>query len=79
MPRKATKKELQFEKSLNRLEEIVDTLESGDVPLSEAIKMYEEGIKLSKECLKQLTDVELRLKKITKELDGSFRVEEVGE
>ncbi len=79
MPRKTTKKELQFEKSLNRLEEIVDTLESGDVPLSEAIKMYEEGIKLSKECLKQLTDVELRLKKITKELDGSFRVEEVGE
>lgn len=77
MPRKpAKKKEAQFEKSLNRLEEIVDILESGDVPLSDAIKMYEEGIKLSKDCLKQLSEVEVRLKKISKEIDGEFRVED---
>ncbi len=79
MPRKSTKKEVTFEKSLNRLEEIVDTLESGDVPLSDAVKLYEEGIKLSKDCLKQLNDVEVKLKKISSEIDGSFAIEDLSE
>jgi len=79
MPRKSTKKEVTFEKSLNRLEEIVETLESGDVPLSDAVKLYEEGIKLSKDCLKQLNDVEVKLKKISSELDGSFAIEDLSE
>lgn len=80
MPRKSTKKkEAQFEKSLERLEEIVETLENGDAPLSDAVRLYEEGINLSKECLKQLNDVELKLKKISKELDGSFTVEDAEE
>jgi exodeoxyribonuclease VII small subunit len=79
MPRKPAKKEMQFEKSLNRLEAIVNMLESGNVPLTEAIKLYEEGITLSKECLKQLNDVELKLKKISKELDGSFTLEDMVE
>jgi len=68
---------MKFEKSLDRLEEIVDTLESGEVHLSDAVKLYEEGIKLSKDCLKQLNDVETKLKKITKELDGSFTIEDM--
>jgi exodeoxyribonuclease VII small subunit len=79
MPRKPAKKEMQFEKSLNRLEAIVNMLESGDVPLTEAIKLYEEGVTLSKECLKQLNDVELKLKKISKDLDGSFTLEDMVE
>jgi len=80
MPRKSTKKkEVTFEKSLNRLEEIVDTLEGGDVPLSDAVNLYEEGIKLSKDCLKQLNDVEVKLKKITADLDGSFAIKDISE
>jgi exodeoxyribonuclease VII small subunit len=79
MPRKPAKKEIQFEKSLNRLEAIVNMLESGNVPLTEAIKLYEEGITLSKECLKQLNEVELKLKKISKDLDGSFTLEDMVE
>jgi exodeoxyribonuclease VII small subunit len=79
MPRKPAKKEMQFEKSLNRLEAIVNMLESGNVPLTEAIKLYEEGVTLSKECLKQLNDVELKLKKISKDLDGSFTLEDMVE
>ncbi len=77
MPRKAKSKDVQFEASLERLEEIVDKLEGGEVPLSEAISLYEEGIKLSKICLKQLNEVELKLKKISTELDGSFTVEDL--
>jgi exodeoxyribonuclease VII small subunit len=75
----AQKNEIQFEKSLKRLEDIVGTLENGEVPLTEAVKLYEEGITLSKACLKQLNDVELKLKKITAELDGSFRTEDLHE
>lgn len=77
MARKARRKEIQFEESLERLEEIVDKLEGGEVPLSEAITLYEEGIKLSRTCLKQLNEVELKLKKISAELDGTFTLEDI--
>lgn len=79
MAAKTRKKELEFEEALQRLEEIVDKLEEGEVPLSQAVKLYEEGLRLSKVCLKQLNEAELRLKKITKNLDGSFTVEEYGD
>jgi exodeoxyribonuclease VII small subunit len=74
MPKKISRKENTFESSLKRLEAIVQQLEDGEVPLSDAVKLYEEGILLSKECLKQLTDVETKLKKITADLDGSFKL-----
>jgi exodeoxyribonuclease VII small subunit len=77
MSGKSPKKEIQFERSLDRLEEIVKKLEGGNIPLSDAVRMYEEGIKLSNDCLKQLKDVEIKLKKISKELDGSFKVEDL--
>lgn len=77
MSRKTLKTNIQFEKSLARLEEIVEKLESGEVSLSDAIAMYEEGITLSKNCIKQLNEVETKLKKITAELDGTFRVEDI--
>jgi exodeoxyribonuclease VII small subunit len=77
MSRKSGKTNIQFEKSLARLEEIVEKLESGEVSLSDAIGLYEEGITLSKNCIKQLNEVETKLKKITAELDGTFRVEDI--
>ncbi len=77
MSRKSGKTNIQFEKSLARLEEIVAKLESGEVSLSDAIGLYEEGITLSKNCIKQLNEVETKLKKITAELDGTFRVEDI--
>ena len=69
---KATTKHT-FEDSLRRLEKIVNTLEQGEVPLEESIKMYEEGIALSKSCIEKLTQAELRLKKLSKDVDGSFQ------
>lgn len=63
-----------FEQSLRRLEEIVELLEQGDVPLDDALKMYEEGIALSKACVEKLTQAELRLKKLAKDMQGNFRL-----
>lgn len=63
-----------FEDSLKRLEEIVNKLEQGEIPLEESIKMYEEGLALSKACIEKLTHAELRLKKLSRDIDGSFRL-----
>lgn len=69
--------EKSFEESLARLEKIVDEMESGDIPLDKALEMYEEGIYISQRCLKELDKAELKLKKLTKKLDGTFEIEEV--
>jgi len=63
-----------FEGSLKRLDEIVASLEQGDVPLDEVMKLYEEGVKLSKVCLKKLSEAELTLKRLGKDVDGSFEL-----
>jgi exodeoxyribonuclease VII small subunit len=63
-----------FEHSLKRLEQIVEELEQGDVPLDDALKMYEEGIDLSKACIDKLTQAELRLKKLSKDMEGNFHL-----
>ena len=47
---------MDFEKKLERLEEIVTKMESGDLSLDESLKLFEEGIKSSRECHKQLTE-----------------------
>jgi exodeoxyribonuclease VII small subunit len=62
-----------FEDSLRRLEEIVNKLEQGEVPIEESIKMYEEGLALSKMCIEKLTQTELKLKKLSKDIDGNFQ------
>ncbi len=72
----STKKETKktFEQSIRRLEQIVEDLEQGDVPLDDALKMYEEGIVLSKACVEKLTQSEFRLKKLSKDMEGSFHL-----
>ena len=56
------KKELSFEKALERLEEIVDLLESGEYPLEKSLTIFEEGVGLVKECNKKLEKVENSVK-----------------
>ena len=63
-----------FEQSLRRLEEIVERLEQGDVSLDDSIRMYEEGIALSRACMDRLTQAEVKLKKLSKDIDGTFHV-----
>ena len=59
-----TKKNLNFEDSLAKLEGIVDALEDNDVSLEESVKKFEEGIKLVKDCQKQLQEAELKVNKL---------------
>ena len=71
-------KELIFEESLERLENIVKKLESGEVPLDDAIKEFNEAMNLAKKCDEKLKSAEEAITKIVKE-DGSledFKVEE---
>lgn len=67
-----------FEESMKSLETLVEKLEQGDVPLEEAISMFQEGMKLSKECQDRLQKVEKQMTEVLSE-DGeisSFQVEE---
>jgi len=62
-----------FEESLRRLEEIVNKLEQGEIPLEDSVRIYEEGLVLSKACIERLTQAELKLKKLSKDIDGNFQ------
>jgi exodeoxyribonuclease VII small subunit len=53
---------MDFEKKLTRLEELVAKMESGDLPLEDSLKFFEEGIKLSRECNTQLASAEQKVK-----------------
>ena len=59
-----TKKNLNFEDSLAKLEGIVDALEDSDLSLEESVKKFEEGIKLVKYCQKQLQEADLKVNKL---------------
>jgi exodeoxyribonuclease VII small subunit len=69
---KTTPRAETFEQSLKRLQQIVETLEEGSVGLEEVMNMYEEGVQLSKRCLEQLQQIEVKLKRLGKGVDGSF-------
>ena len=60
-----TKKDtVNFETSLKKLEKIIGKLEDGDISLEDSVKSFEEGIGLVKECQKQLSQAELKVKKL---------------
>ena len=67
--------EIKFEKALERLEKIVEELEAGNIPLEEALKKYEEGVKLSRVCGEKLTQAEKKIQVLTKTLDGTLKRE----
>lgn len=58
--------DMTFENKIARLEEIVEKLESDEVALEEAMKFFEEGTALSKECLKRLKEIETKIEKLVK-------------
>ncbi len=66
------KKKVSFEDALKRLEEIVDSLEKGNVSLEDAITLFEEGIKTATICKEKLQDAEKKIKKLVKNSDGTF-------
>ena len=52
---------MDFEKKLNRLEEIVAKMEGGDIPLEDSLKLFEEGVKLSRTCQSDLDEAEQKV------------------
>ncbi|MGB5107603.1 MAG: exodeoxyribonuclease VII small subunit [Candidatus Zixiibacteriota bacterium] len=70
-------KEATFEDNLRRLEEVVGKLEQGDLPLDDAIKLYSEGMRLSKLCSERLSAVESEIKKLVME-NSQAKLEALG-
>jgi len=73
---KQKKTEKSFEESYSRLGKILEKLESEDVTLEETIKLYEEGLTLTKFCYEKLNNAELRIKEINKSLKGELEIKD---
>jgi exodeoxyribonuclease VII small subunit len=59
-----------FEQSLKQLEQIVEELESGKLPLEKALKKFEEGINLSRSCSSKLDEIERKITILLKDQTG---------
>jgi exodeoxyribonuclease VII small subunit len=70
-----TPKKPDFERSLARLEEVVRKLESPQLSLDEAMKLFEEGVALSRECQRQLEEAEGKVEILLKKADGKVVAE----
>ena len=66
-----------FEASLKELEQIVKQLEDGDLELEESLKLFEDGVRLSRACRERLTNAERRIEVLMKEADGSLGLQEI--
>ncbi|MFG6148567.1 exodeoxyribonuclease VII small subunit [Halobacillus sp. B23F22_1] len=69
---------VSFEEAMRQLEELVEKLETGEVPLEKAIQYYQEGMKLSKVCNEKLSTVEKQMHQILNE-HGEFEAFDVQE
>ena len=65
-----------FEDKLARLEEITNSLENSEIGLEDSLKLFEEGVKLSKECLAVLEKAELKVNTLKKDLSAINNLEE---
>lgn len=63
--------EFRFEDDLARLEQIVQTLEAGNLPLEESLKVFEEGIALARHCARYLDEAERRVEILVKDETGA--------
>jgi len=72
-------KEATFEESLERLEEIVEKLESGDLSLDESLKLYEEGVGMAQSCTKRLEQAQKKIETLMRTASGTLKTTEVDE
>jgi exodeoxyribonuclease VII small subunit len=66
--------EVKFEEALEKLEKIVEALESGDLSLDEALKKYQEGIELSRLCSQRLESAKKKIDSLVKNKKGEFEL-----
>ena len=71
----ASKRANEFEKAFQQLEEIVKRLESEELPLDESLRLFEQGINLSRFCHQRLEEVEKKIELILADAKGQPRVE----
>jgi len=64
-----------FENAIERLEQVINKLESGELGLDESIKVFEEGVELSKKCHKKLKEAEAKVKQLIKTENGEFELD----
>ena len=82
MTKKAPLADLKFEAALERLEKIVSKMASGELPLEETLKRYEEGVGLARFCSEKLNEVQKKIELLKKNADGQWTKKsfvEVGE
>jgi len=65
----------KFEVKLKRLEEIAEKLERQDIGIEESLNLFQEGMKLGKECKKILEEIELKVQKVVNEIDNEIKAE----
>ena len=68
-------KDIKFEDAVQRLEQIVDQLEGGDLALDDSLKVFEEGVALARRCAKYLEEAEKRIELLTKDDSGLLKAE----
>ena len=72
-----SEKNQTFEASLQELEKIVRRLEDGDLPLEESLKLFEKGVRLSRECQERLNAAERRIEILLKDEKGNPILQEI--
>ena len=65
--------EKSFEASLKELEQIVEQLEGGNLPLERSLELFEQGVRLSRECQSRLDDAERKVEMLLRSGDGSVK------
>jgi exodeoxyribonuclease VII small subunit len=68
-------KDPPFEEALQKLESVVEAMESDDLPLETLLAKYEEGAKLVKICQEKLADAELKIQKLEKNAAGEMKLQ----
>jgi exodeoxyribonuclease VII small subunit len=74
----SSEKELAFEDALKKLENIVESMESGELPLEVLLTRFEEGTRLVKTCQSRLEEAELKISKLEKNRAGDFTLQPAG-
>ncbi len=67
--------EIKFEKAIQRLEKIVEDLETGELDIDKSLEIFEEGIKMSRVCSKKLSEAEAKIEKLTRDQKGELVTE----
>lgn len=74
LPNAAARTGIPFEEALQKLETLVEAMESGDLPLETLLARYEEGVKLTKICQDKLAEAELKIQQLEKTAGGELKL-----